>query len=163
MSRLYIRGTFAERLWPRVDKNGPIVREELGPCWLFIGGTIDTYGRGSIAVRQEDGSYRMTLVHRAVWVEENGPIPVGVQILHRCDTSNCCRLSHLYAGGYAENAEDCSSRGRRSSGKVVTRAMVLIIREAHADGLSINRLAREVGLSPASISCIVKRQTWKHV
>lgn len=163
MERLYIRGSLADRFWPRVNKCGPVVREELGPCWVFEYGTIDSSGRGSIAVRSKDGRYRMQLVHRVAWEIEYGAIPEGVQILHHCDTSNCCRPSHLYAGGYAENAEDCSSRGRRSSGKVVTREIVLLTREAHAKGISMYRLAKDLELSPATISSIVNRQTWKHV
>lgn len=164
MARMYIRGSLAERLWARVDKNGPVVREDLGPCWLYKDGCQSKItGRGSIGVRQENGRYQMALVHRVVWELEHGPIDEGVQILHHCDVANCCRPSHLYAGGYSQNAEDCSSRGRRSSGKVVTREMVLLIRERYALGISQYRLSKEFNLSDSTINCIVHHKTWKHI
>lgn len=158
MARLYLRGTLAARFWPRVRRNGPTVRSDLGPCWLFKG----SRQRGQVAVRQEDGRYRMKLAHRVAWELEKGPIADGVQILHRCDIQGCCRPSHLYEGGYAENAEDCSSRLGRG-GKVVTREMVQLIRERHAQGISQYRLAKEFSLSDSTINSIVNRKTWRHV
>ena len=161
MTHLYVRGTLAERLWARVDKDGPVVKEELGPCWIYLGGH-NKLGRGQIGVSYPSG-WRMELVHRVAWELEHGPIREGIQILHHCDTPDCCRDSHLYEGNYAANAEDCSSRGRRSGGKTVTREIVLSIRAKHAEGISQYRLAKEFGITATSIGSIVHRRTWVHV
>jgi hypothetical protein len=105
----------------------------------------------------------MRLVHRVAWELKHGPLLPGQQVLHRCDSPPCCNYDHLYVGGYAENAEDCSTRGRRSSGKVVTREMVQLIRARHKSGVSQYRLSREFGLSGATIQAIVYRRTWRHL
>ncbi len=158
--RLYFRGTVAERLEKRTNKNGPIVRPELGPCWLFTG--CDNMGRGEIGVPR-NGRFRMVLASRVAWEIANGPIPKGRHILHHCDTARCVRPSHLYCGNYYDNSEDMSSRGRRSGGKVVNREMVRVIRHLHEAGSSQYQLSVQFGLSDSTINDIVLRNTWRRV
>jgi hypothetical protein len=41
--RFQPRPDLTERYWPQVDKNGPTVRPELGPCWIWTGASSDGY------------------------------------------------------------------------------------------------------------------------
>ena len=44
-----------ERFWSRVDKNGPTVKEELGPCWLWKNKPLPS-GYGNWVVSQFEKS-----------------------------------------------------------------------------------------------------------
>lgn len=157
MARLYVCGSIAERFEARlrksIDPNG---------CWE-IDGYHDKHGRGFIGERDSSGRYRMKLASRVAYVLKHGPIPSGRQVLHKCDNGGCCRDDHLYLGGYLENAEDCSSRGRRHGGSKVTRELVRTIRQQHAAGATQYSLAKVFGLSDTSIGSIVHRKSWTHV
>lgn len=39
--------TYEQRFWAKVDKNGPVVRPELGPCWIWTGNR-DPWGLRSL-------------------------------------------------------------------------------------------------------------------
>ena len=54
-------------------------------------------------------------LHRWVWEQVNGPIPPGMQVLHRCDNPPCFRYDHLFLGTQADNMHDMFSKGRRPS------------------------------------------------
>lgn len=98
--------TVAERFWPKVDKNGPVVRAELGPCWVWTG-CQDDRGRGQISA--PGGKVR---VHRLAWTLCNGEIPGGSSVLHRCDNPRCVNPEHLFLGTQADNIHDMWSKGR---------------------------------------------------
>jgi hypothetical protein len=54
--------------------------------------------------------------HRLAWELANGPIPKGMQVLHRCDEPRCCNPDHLFLGTQAENMADMSRKGRARNG-----------------------------------------------
>src|SRR5712691_2773604 len=54
------RQDLAARFWPKVNKNGPIIRPALGPCWLWIGAR-DRKDYGLIKV---NGRSRRATPHR---------------------------------------------------------------------------------------------------
>ncbi|MEQ6899281.1 HNH endonuclease signature motif containing protein [Microbacterium sp. KR10-403] len=58
-----------------------------------------------------------TLTHRFAWEIENGPIPDGLNILHRCDNPPCCDPSHLFLGTQAENVDDMVSKRRHMNNR----------------------------------------------
>jgi hypothetical protein len=105
----------AARLFARVDKNGPIVRTELGPCWIWQGAR-DSRGYGKIYVGSEiDGRARAERCHRVAFLVTQGrwPIPAG---RHRCDNQPCCRPEHIIEGTQAQNLNDMRERGRARRG-----------------------------------------------
>lgn len=100
-----------ERFWNFVNKDGPIVREYLGKCWLWIGG-IDSGWYG--AFRFNDTKDH---AHRVSWILHKGPIPIGLQVLHKCDISACINPEHLFLGTAEDNMRDMYAKGRAHSQK----------------------------------------------
>ena len=47
--------------------------------------------------------YGETLAHRVAWMEENGPIPEGLEIDHLCNNRGCVNAQHMEVVTHAEN------------------------------------------------------------
>lgn len=131
-------------------------------CWEWSGGR-DSCGRGA---------FRMAGVqvgaHRASWVLERGAIPAGLHVLHRCDNPACVRPSHLFLGTHKDNMADRNAKGRQARGHVVasskiTEDGVRSIRGRVSAGESLRAVARDVGITHATVQHIVSRRTWRHV
>lgn len=74
-------------------------------CWLWTGAASAGYGwfwNGNIY----EGAHRYSYSHHI------GPIPSGMNVLHRCDVSLCVNPDHLFTGTQKENVTDCISKGR---------------------------------------------------
>ena len=65
-------------------------RLEVGDCWVWTGAIDKRSGYGRI---QEDG--RTAYVHRSVYEELVGLIPVGMHVDHMCTNRACCNPDHL--------------------------------------------------------------------
>lgn len=102
----------AERLWEKVDKNGPMMPGMTTPCWVFTGTRRNGYG--SIGAGGHRG--KMLPAHRVAWELANGPLPAGTEPCHRCDNPPCCRPDHLFPGTHSENMLDASAKGRLPTG-----------------------------------------------
>ena len=91
--------TLSERLWAKVEKNGPpsAHRPDLGPCWLWTG-ALDPKGYGRIGDR---GATR--LVHRVAYELVLGSIPDDLPLDHLCRVSGCVNPAHLEPVTSAEN------------------------------------------------------------
>ena len=55
---------------------------------------------------------KVQYAHRIAWQLNEGPIPKGLCVLHRCDNRRCVRPSHLFLGTKKDNAIDAISKGR---------------------------------------------------
>jgi len=53
-----------------------------------------------------------TPAHRIAWVLENGQIPGGLLVCHKCDNPPCLNVDHLFLGTYADNLADMEAKGR---------------------------------------------------
>ena len=86
------------RFWDKVDKYGEF-------CWLWRGARRDGYGmfwfKGKIVS-----------AHRVSWELRFGGIPVGMQVLHKCDNRLCIKPEHLFLGTQADNLLDAVKKGR---------------------------------------------------
>ena len=102
--------TCDERFETRIDRNGPIPEHcpEIGNCWVWTGSTGKGYGQFVSPVG--------TMAHRYAWFRENGPIPDGISVCHRCDNPRCVRVDHLWLGTPGDNNRDCWAKGRGASG-----------------------------------------------
>ncbi len=94
----------ADRFWAKVDKNGPVIRPELGPCWVWTG-YIRQDGYGSIQVLD-----RSELAHRVSYTLNIGPLILWA--LHKCDNRPCVRPDHLFEGDATTNMRDAMGKGR---------------------------------------------------
>ena len=72
------------------------------------GGATNPKGYGRINVNG-----RNTMTHRLAWELVNGPIPVGMKVLHHCDNPPCCNVVKcLFLGTDADNNADMVAKGR---------------------------------------------------
>lgn len=107
--------------------------------------------------------------HRWVWVLAHGAIPEGQVVRHRCARPTCINPLHLELGTQAENVQDRARDGHTARGTAngrakLTEETVRALRQRHAaGGISVRRLAAEMGINPYIAQDIVKRKTWKHV
>jgi len=113
--------------------------------------------------------YPKLLAHRVMWEIENGPIPEGMLVCHKCDVPACCNPQHLFLGTQQDNMADMASKGRSMHGEKsphhkLTEADVLEIRSLCAvNNQTKSELARRFKVSVRQIDRIVTRQHWKHV
>lgn len=83
--------------------------EKADACWEFTG-SIGRDGYGQF--RSNRGGSGMEKAHRYAWFLENGDIPEGLFVLHRCDNRKCVRPSHLWLGTLSDNMKDMVAKGR---------------------------------------------------
>lgn len=88
---IYSRKPLDERLWAKVDKDGPVpvFAPSLGPCWLWKGKAL-CHGYGQIT-----SNYRHLMAYRVAYELLVGPIPPGLEIDHLCRVPLCVNPAHL--------------------------------------------------------------------
>lgn len=81
-----------ERFWEKVNKNGPIPERcpELGPCWVWTGGTSEGYGMFWL-----DGTQVRAHILSFTWAK--GEIAEGQERDHLCRNRRCVNPDHLEA------------------------------------------------------------------
>lgn len=169
MGRPFKGTTAADRLWPRVNKNGPVPphRPELGRCWEWTGG-LDTNGYG-----QFYASGRPVGTHRVAFLLARGPIPADLWVLHHCDNRKCVNPDHLFLGTHADNMADMTAKGRRAplrpykgeaNGRAkLTADSVRAIRCRLGEGRQQRAIAREFGISDTVVWQIAHGLKWQHI
>lgn len=101
------------------------------------------------------------------WV---GPIPGGMNILHRCDVGDCIEPTHLYTGDQAQNMADKINRGRDASPRGEASGVARLTDEAVRDirrkrmaGFTMPALAIEYEVGVSTIKAVCDFRTWAHV
>lgn len=75
-------------------------------CWVWRGGTVNGYGRTSVAGKA-------VAVHRAAYEVLVGPIPEGLTLDHLCRNRACYNPAHLEPVTLSENVRRAwDARGR---------------------------------------------------
>lgn len=148
-----------ERFWQYVKKTPT--------CWLWTA-SVRKGGYGQIW-----NGTKINAAHRQSWEMKNGPIPEGLHCLHKCDTPQCVRPSHLFIGTNTDNMHDMRDKGRKQgiNGGLfgaghgmakLTDADVIEIRSL--DGKRSRRsIAKEYGVTRTAVYAICTRKTWKHL
>lgn len=137
-----------DRFWAKVERGKA--------CWRWTAQVAkDGYGVFS----PNDGRSPQR-AHRMAWTLTNGPIPDGLQVLHRCDNRVCVNPAHLFLGTHQDNMDDMKAKGRGGAPRKLTDEQVGEIRRSHAAGeKSIRRLASEYGVVYNAIWRVVRGET----
>lgn len=149
-----MRRTAAARFWEKVDLAGPVVREDLGPCWVWTGAK-NKWGYGKFRVGSTlDGTRKTVGTHVFSYQLEHILTP-GLCVLHRCDNQACVRPSHLWEGTNKDNTMDMLRKGR-SGRSTLTATAKHEIRTLRAAGMGPQDLARRFHVSTTHIRRVVR-------
>lgn len=144
------------RFWARV------IKSPVNGCWSWEGEVIGGYGRMYF-------DNRTRLAHVISWYLFSGSWPkAGQLICHTCDNRLCTNPAHLYLGNYKTNTRDRMMRqrcavGDRNGRAALTSEQVEQIRSKYTTEDNFEAIAREYGITGASVSNILNRKTWKHL
>jgi hypothetical protein len=132
-----------------------------GTCCHEWTASVDTAGYGQIR------NGKLALTHRLVWEMSCGPIPDGMQVLHRCDNRRCVNPGHLFLGSHDDNMADKVAKGRQSSlrgsrngNSKLTDTQVLEIRAAIGPQRAI---AKQYGVNQRLVWAIKHKVMWSHI
>lgn len=103
-----------DSFWDKVQKS-----ENPKECWKWTGGirplkSIAPLGYGHFAFRL-NGKVQNFSAHRLMYELTSGPIPPGLNVLHKCDNLICVNPDHLFLGTQKDNIQDCVKKGRHVS------------------------------------------------
>lgn len=150
MRRKY--ASIEERFWSWVKKG------KGRACWEWLGGRSDGYGKfwaSEARPRERAPRYAFEL--------ENGPIPKGLWVLHRCDNPGCVNPKHLELGTPKDNQRQKWERGRARGISRLNDADVAEILRLAAEGIEIWALGRKYKVPQSTIEAIVTGRRWKRV
>ena len=151
------RKSLRERLLLGTDKNGPIIREELGPCWMWKRAkNTDGYGQIGIATA------RCRRTHIVSYMIYRGEIPNGFCVCHRCDNRACVNPEHLFLGTVKDNNMDMAKKGRHGKAKLTAEA-VKQIKALLIMGARAPETGKIFGVKRQTINDIQARRTWGYV
>ena len=142
-----------------------VMRGHPDECWLWRG-NIHRSGYGVIFNRK----LRRTLrAHRLSYEINNGPIPSGLCVCHRCDVRRCVNPAHLFLGTTQENTADMVAKGRNkwiahrgedAGRSKLSEDQVLAIR---SDPRAYRTIGAQYGVSSSNVSSIKNGQSWRHI
>lgn len=149
--------TQANRFWMYVERP-----DDTDACWLWTG-YISENGYGIFGIKG-----RQYKAHRVSYFIEHGRIDNDRLVLHRCDVRACVNPAHLFLGTPKDNSQDAVRKGRNTklygeqNGKAkLTRAAVLAIRRmCKRGGVYQKTVAKQFGVSEATVSYVVKGGRW---
>ena len=145
------------RFWAHVERP-----DDPDACWLWTG-HIGENGYGNFYAKG-----RQYKAHRVSYFTEHGGIDNDRLVLHRCDVRACVNPAHLFLGTPKDNSQDAVRKGRNTqlygeqNGKTkLTRAAVLAIRRiCKRDGVYQKTVAKQFGVSEATVSYVVNGGRW---
>lgn len=131
-------------------------------CWNWLRGK-QSHGYGCLCV-----NYKMIKAHRFSYEQKVGPIPAGLQVLHRCDNPGCVNPEHLFLGSHSDNMRDKASKGRvrvplgeKSHLSKLVATDAERIRDIYRNGgITQRELARYFDTHQSNVSLIVRGSTW---
>lgn len=147
-----------DRFWNKVNKIP-------GGCWEWTAALHKT-GYGAFGLEG-----KVQKAHRVGYTLQNGTIPDGLLVLHKCDNPICVRGDHLFLGTHQDNARDREnkSRGKQAKGSKqgkakLTERDVRDIREKLKEGAMTHReIASIYGVAHSQVTRINTGKGWTHV
>lgn len=114
-------------------------------CILHVGRT-STHGYGGVG--------RNGYAHRAAWEQAFGPVPEGLQVLHRCDVRKCINPEHLFLGTNQDNMDDKTRKGRAI--KKIDFEMATEMLHLKRNNLSQNEIGRIFEVAQSNVSRAIR-------
>lgn len=136
-----------ERFWAKVDKNGPVIYEELGACWVWTGCIAQGYGKFRLPYCSPVQANRFSLFLAIGEFE-------GVA-RHKCDNRACVRPSHLEPGSQKDNN---TVKRNRFKNQFTTEQVIQMRREA--PNYTTKELAKKYNTSESNIRNAVQGITY---
>lgn len=131
-------------------------------CWLWLG-SVNKQGYGNFW-----HAGKCWKAHRFSFTAYVGPIPDGMDLLHRCDVPSCVNPAHLTPGTALDNVRDmwAKRRGHPSLGQSNGRAKLTgdgaqRIRDMAGVGYEYSEIARRFRIDRTTVSRIVNRSAWR--
>jgi len=111
------------------------------------------------------------LAHRLIYEINNGPIPKGLCVLHKCDNRICVNPRHLFLGTNADNNADRDAKGRQVSlkgsackwAKLNEANVRVIIRLLGFKTMTQDEIGSVFGVSGKAIGNISVGRAWKQL
>jgi hypothetical protein len=154
-----IKQPIENRFWSKVHKTEG--------CWIWLAfKNRDGYGRFGISTGERK---YVCLAHRFAWIITIGPIPKGMNVLHRCDNPACCHPDHLFLGTQQDNVADQMAKGRKPKGEECFNATmsdekVRHIKEALKDTtVTKASIARRFDVHYFTLTQIAYGKSWAHI
>lgn len=130
-------------------------------CWRYPSRSDKHYGRIMV-----EGT-RMGS-HRFSWIMFNGPIPIGRQVLHKCDFPPCANPEHLFLGDQALNMKDMAQKGRgvkvafedNPNCKHGWNTVRMIRNISKEEGLNSFQIEFLTSVPASTVRCIVNGRAW---
>lgn len=143
----------------------PVIAEidERG-CWKIISHAQGAGGYVRLTRKQKD-----YIAHRLSYQLFVGPIPDGMEVLHRCDTPPCVNPEHLFLGTHADNMSDMVKKGRQCTHRGVENGRAKLndvkVREIKilVKQFSQVRVAKMFGVNHRTVHLIAHGKRWSHV
>ena len=76
-------------------------------CWEWLG-YLDRDGYGQFHLNKKTTKK----AHRFSFETQNGEIPTGICVCHKCDNPKCVNPKHLFLGTHQDNIQDKVKKGR---------------------------------------------------
>lgn len=145
-----LRMSTPDKFWTLVKKTET--------CWLWLGYVSPSRRYGQFRVSLTN---KFILAHRYSYELVFGPIPKGMNLLHKCDNPICVNPEHLTPGTQKDNMLDSASKGRMA--KKLTANDIPIIRSLKSAGISESEIAKTFRVSRRLIGAIIIGKIWTHV
>jgi hypothetical protein len=137
-----------------------------GGCWEWTA-FLTKKGYGTFHSGLKCGEY----AHRFSKMLFHGEFDYKLLVCHKCDNPKCVNPEHLFSGTCLDNIRDMFSKGRQPdhSGEKnwaakLTAIQVLAARNEYAaGGISKYRLAKNYGVTKATMLELLSGKTWKNV
>ncbi len=133
--------------WSKVSKTSD--------CWLWMGSKRKS-GYGHFRYMG-----RLQSAHRVAWQLAFGPIPAGMNVLHRCDNPSCVRPDHLFLGTQADNMADKMAKKRYKgpggiSPETIEGRMLAVVR-MRSLGLTLQAIGARFGVTRQRAHQLIRR------
>ena len=102
---------------------------------------------------------------RFIWEYNNGKIPNGLLVCHKCDNPPCINIDHLFLGTYKDNNNDMINKNRMPLGenRAQSRLSNNNVIEIYRSKLKTKELMKKFNINRSHVNAIRRKVCWKSV